>query len=199
MGGSFGDSPTCQNFSVFQGVTRKLKRNDKCNEQHTLIQLLAGLNQPLINKDLLINRNSITTGTCLVNQPSFSFGRHLAARTLSNLACREWRNPMHRLILLLVASLLLVGSANVALAQAGSASIRGIVTDPQGSPVAGATVTIAAPERNFTRTQTTNSDGGYLFKPVPPGTYRLEIEMKGFKKALLAAVHALVDTPKDVG
>src|SRR5438552_3665184 len=104
---------------------------------------------------------------------------------------------MRRLILLLVASLLLVGFANVALAQSGSASIRGIVTDPQGSPVAGATVTIAAPERNFARTQVTNSDGGYLFKPVPPGTYRLEIEMKGFKKALLSAVQALVDTPKD--
>src|SRR5215510_807968 len=105
---------------------------------------------------------------------------------------------MRRIALLLVATLLLVVTSLNSFGQQGQSSVRGIVTDPQGSPVAGATVTLSNSERNFTRTQVTNTDGGYLFKPVPPGTYRLEVEMKGFKKDLIASLQALVDTPTDV-
>ena len=105
---------------------------------------------------------------------------------------------MKRMALPLAALLLLAFFAINSFAQSGSSSVRGVIKDPQGNSVAGATVTLASPERNFTRTQTTNSDGGYLFKPVPPGTYRLEVEMKGFKKALIASLQAQVDTPSDV-
>ena len=61
---------------------------------------------------------------------------------------------------------------SVSFAQAGSASVRGIVSDPQGHPVPGATVTIANSEKSFTRTQVTNDTGGYVFSSIPPGTYR---------------------------
>ena len=105
---------------------------------------------------------------------------------------------MKRIALLLAASLLLVVASISSFGQQGQSSVRGIVTDPKGSPIAGATVTIAAPERNFTRTQVTNADGQYQFKPVPPGTYRLDVEMKGFKKSLISSLQALVDTPTDV-
>ena len=57
-------------------------------------------------------------------------------------------------------------------AQSGGSAIRGTVTDPNGNVVAGASVTITDPAKNFTRTQTTNSDGGYVFTAVPPGTYQ---------------------------
>src|SRR5215831_2966073 len=105
---------------------------------------------------------------------------------------------MRRIALLLAASLLLIVASISSFGQQGQSSVRGIVTDPKGSPIAGATVTLSSPERNFTRTQVTNSDGGYLFKPVPPGTYRLDVEMKGFKKSLISSLQALVDTPTDV-
>ena len=85
---------------------------------------------------------------------------------------------MKRISLLLAASFVLTLFATASLAQSGSSSVRGLVTDPQGSPVAGAAVTLANSERNFSRSQTTNTDGNYLFKPVPAGTYRLEVEMK---------------------
>jgi Carboxypeptidase regulatory-like domain len=104
---------------------------------------------------------------------------------------------MKRIPLLLAASFLLALFATGSMAQSGSSSVRGTVTDPQGSPVPGANVTLANPERNFSRSQITNADGNYLFKPVPAGTYRLEVESKGFKKALIASVQALVDTPTD--
>src|SRR5437868_9030437 len=105
---------------------------------------------------------------------------------------------MKRIALLLAASLLLLVSVISSFGQSGSSSVRGVVKDPQGNAVAGATVTLASSERNFTRTQTTNTDGGYLFKPIPPGTYRLEVEMKGFKKALIGSLQAQVDTPADI-
>jgi Carboxypeptidase regulatory-like domain len=105
---------------------------------------------------------------------------------------------MRRIVLLLAASSLLVFASITSFGQQGQSSVRGIISDPKGSPIAGATVTLAASERNFSRTQVTNTEGQYQFKPVPPGTYRLDVEMKGFKKSLIASLAALVDTPTDV-
>ena len=61
--------------------------------------------------------------------------------------------------------------------------------------VAGATVTLANVEKNFSRTQISNEEGGYVFTAVPPDTYRVEAEATGFKKASVTDVRALVDTP----
>jgi hypothetical protein len=84
------------------------------------------------------------------------------------------------------------------LAQTGSSSVRGTVVDPQGGAVAGATVTLRNDEKNFSRTQTTNENGGYAFTLIPPGTYRLEAEAAGFKKTAISNVIAQVDTPLDL-
>ena len=88
--------------------------------------------------------------------------------------------------------------AAAAHAQAGRSTVLGTVRDQQGNVVTGATVTLTNAERNFTRTQTTNDEGGYTFAAVQPGAYRVEVEAKGFKKAAVAGVQALVDTPVDV-
>jgi hypothetical protein len=66
---------------------------------------------------------------------------------------------MRRIVLMLGASLLLAVASISSFAQQGQSSVRGLVTDPKGSPIAGASVTLSAPERNFTRTQVTNTDG----------------------------------------
>jgi hypothetical protein len=96
-----------------------------------------------------------------------------------------------------VLSLMLLMSST-AIAQTGSSSIRGIVADLQGRTVAGATVTLTNEQKNFTRTQTTNDSGSYVFSAIPPGTYRIEVEASGFKKASVSEVHALVDTPSNI-
>jgi Carboxypeptidase regulatory-like domain len=92
-------------------------------------------------------------------------------------------------------SLLVLLLAVSAFAQSGGTTVRGTVKDPQGNLVKGATVTITDPERNFTRTQSTNEDGGYVFTAVPPGTYKLEVTATGFKTASASGLVALVDTP----
>ena len=94
----------------------------------------------------------------------------------------------------LLCGLLLVVLTSSVSAQTGTSSVRGVVTDPQGQAVAGATVTLTNSERNFTRTQTTNEEGVYIFSTIPPGNYRLETESGGFKKAAVNDVRALVDT-----
>src|ERR1051325_331425 len=86
-------------------------------------------------------------------------------------------------------------TSSVAFAQTATSSLRGTISDLEGRAVAGAQVTIINSERNFSRSQTTNDDGGYAFTSIPPGTYRLEVEAKGFKKASISELHAQIDTP----
>ena len=80
----------------------------------------------------------------------------------------------------------------------GSSSIRGSIKDPQGNLVAGATVTLTNPATNFTRTTNSNDSGQFGFETIQPGVYRVEVEAKGFKKAVLTEVSALVSKPTDL-
>ncbi len=105
-----------------------------------------------------------------------------------------------RFALALSALLVLLLFSAVATAQQGTSSVRGVVTDPQGNVVAGATVTLINPATTASRTTTTSDGGVYAFESVSPGDYRLEVEAKGFKKAATTNIHALVSkaVPVDV-
>ncbi|MDQ3474036.1 MAG: carboxypeptidase-like regulatory domain-containing protein [Acidobacteriota bacterium] len=98
-------------------------------------------------------------------------------------------------LFLIVLSLIFAG---VARAQSGRATVKGLVQDQQGNVVAGATVTLSDQEKNFSRTQTSNQDGAYIFTAIPPGSYRLEVEAAGFKKTVITDVQAAVDSTIDV-
>jgi Carboxypeptidase regulatory-like domain len=105
---------------------------------------------------------------------------------------------MKRISLVLVAAFVLALVAVAVQAQAGSSSVRGTVKDPQGNVVAGATVTLSNPETNFTRSGPTSESGQFSFEAIPPGTYILTVEGKGFKKAQLTDVRALVAKTTDL-
>ena len=75
--------------------------------------------------------------------------------------------------------------------QSGTSTIRGEVSDPQGKAISGAEVTIKSPNTGFSRTQTTNSAGGFSFELIPPGEYIMEVQAAGFKKTV-QNVNALV-------
>src|SRR2546428_8927859 len=99
-----------------------------------------------------------------------------------------------------LSALLVLLFSSVAFAQQGTSAVRGVVTDPQGNVVAGATVTLINPATNASRTATTSDGGVYTFESVSPGDYRVEVQAKGFKKAAITNVHALVSkvVPIDV-
>ncbi|MCA1640174.1 MAG: carboxypeptidase-like regulatory domain-containing protein [Acidobacteria bacterium] len=103
-----------------------------------------------------------------------------------------------RAILMLIAvfiSAFFSGNIN---AQSGTTSIGGTVSDHQGQIIFGAAVTLTNAEKGFTRTSTTNDSGVFIFSGIQAGTYRLEVEMNGFKKFIQTEVRALVDTSTDV-
>lgn len=104
---------------------------------------------------------------------------------------------MKRVVLLFGTCLVFV-LPTVALAQTGSSSIRGTVKDPQGNVVVGAAVTLANRETNFNRATTTSDNGQFSFELIPPGTYSVDVEARGFKKAHRVDVGALVSKTTDV-
>jgi Carboxypeptidase regulatory-like domain/TonB dependent receptor len=59
-------------------------------------------------------------------------------------------------------------------------AIGGVVTDPSGAVVPGATVTARNLGTSGTATATTDGNGRYLIGHLQPGTYSLEISAKGF-------------------
>jgi outer membrane protein assembly factor BamB/subtilisin family serine protease len=64
--------------------------------------------------------------------------------------------------------------------------VSGVVTDAdRGTPVAGATVTLAGSERPAVNT---GPDGRYLIEEVPAGTYQLEITAGGYQPFVAAGV-----------
>jgi len=70
----------------------------------------------------------------------------------------------------------------VARAQEVRASITGIVTDPSGAAVANAPITVTHIARNVSVETRSNESGNYVAPFLAPGTYRLTVEMTGFKK-----------------
>lgn len=73
------------------------------------------------------------------------------------------------------------------------ASIQGVVTDPQGTLVSGATVTLTNHETSQTLTTTTNDSGIYNFNGLPPSQYSITAEKPGFKKKVLDNVSVIAE------
>ena len=62
--------------------------------------------------------------------------------------------------------------------------VQGLVSDPSGSIVPGATVILKNDQTGVGINRLTNSDGRYVFDYVDPGTYTLTVEVTGFKTAI---------------
>ena len=93
------------------------------------------------------------------------------------------KSRTHRFVIALV-SLCLMLMGTTALAQY-RASLQGTVTDAQGAVVPGATVTLVDKETNRTLTAITNENGVYVFNALAPRPYTIDVELTGFKKAVL--------------
>jgi Carboxypeptidase regulatory-like domain len=66
-------------------------------------------------------------------------------------------------------------------AQSTTGQILGTLTDQSGASVSGATVIVTDTQRGTSRTVVTGTSGGYVIPDLQPGTYKIQIQAKGFK------------------
>ena len=96
-----------------------------------------------------------------------------------------FRMNVSRLTRLILLGAALFAGSTAAWAQEGTATLRGTITDPNGSVLPGVTVSIANQETGLNRrTATTNQSGDYVFASLTPGLYRVTVEASGFKKSV---------------
>ncbi len=110
-----------------------------------------------------------------------------------------------RILCLLAVMMIGVLSCGSLFAQETRGTIRGTVNDPNGSPVANATVQVLDASRGAKVSLTTNNEGLYTANYLFPGTYQIVVEATGFKKSvhnnvILQIAGAIqVDFPLEVG
>ena len=111
---------------------------------------------------------------------------------------RRWLPTAYRFVL--ICALALTCSSVTAFAQADStsANLSGVVKDPAGAVVPGATITARNPATNDTRTATTNDDGFYQLLQLTPGTYEVSVEAANFKKAVVPSITVTVGQRADL-
>jgi len=95
-------------------------------------------------------------------------------------------------------ALLMVAVTGVAFAQSSSSEVNGVVKDPTGAVVSGATLRLIDTATNSEVTTTSSADGAFVFANVRPGVYRLITEHTGFSKKEVQNIQANVGVPYTV-
>jgi hypothetical protein len=83
---------------------------------------------------------------------------------------------------ILLEAILTLACAGLVLAQTSAGSIRGAVTDPTGSVLPNASVTVKNLDTNSERKSTTNDEGLYNADNLLPGDYEVGVEVRGFQR-----------------
>ena len=94
---------------------------------------------------------------------------------------------------LLSVCILFLCAVSAAFAQAGRGSISGLVSDPSGAIVSGATVTALNPATGVSLHTVTSAGGLYSFISLTPGTYLVTASQKGFASVAQDNVLVTVD------
>src|SRR5512132_1616143 len=86
----------------------------------------------------------------------------------------------------------------VAVYAQGSVTIFGVVSDPSGAAVAGATITVLNTATGASRQTTSGADGGYVLSQLPIGAYSVTVDAAGFKKSVQDDIRVTVDENRRV-
>ena len=88
---------------------------------------------------------------------------------------------------LFVSMVLILLSARLG-AQMGTATLSGIVTDPSGSAIPAAQVTLESATEKASRQTVTDVAGQYVIPAITPGTYELIVKAGGFQPQTLTGI-----------
>ncbi|MDH5743992.1 MAG: TonB-dependent receptor, partial [Candidatus Aminicenantes bacterium] len=86
-----------------------------------------------------------------------------------------------KIFLVVLLCLALVSSLNAQATTREASTIRGVVTDNEGVPLPGVTVTVTGPALMGSRSGVTNDQGAFRIPLLPVGTYTLTAELTGFQ------------------
>ncbi len=96
-----------------------------------------------------------------------------------------FRNFSALLPVLFVASALLLPAT--LFGQGYFGTVSGVLADATGAVVQGAKVVLTDQQKGYTFNTTSDNEGRYLFRSIPPGVYAVAGEAKGFQKAQSAS------------
>lgn len=108
-------------------------------------------------------------------------------------------------VLLVCLAIVSCYSAAMSQAQSNAADLQGLVRDPKGDVVPGASVVARNTATNSSRDTTTNDDGFYKIVNLSPGEYEVTVKAQGYKNAVVSSVKITVgqtanqDIPLEVG
>jgi Carboxypeptidase regulatory-like domain/TonB dependent receptor len=96
--------------------------------------------------------------------------------------------PSHRFrgrrILHAISTFAIVVIPALLLAQGYFGTVSGLVTDSSGAIIQGARIVLLDEDKGYQFTTTSNNAGQYLFVSIPPGSYTVSAEAKGFEKTV---------------
>jgi hypothetical protein len=81
----------------------------------------------------------------------------------------------------IVLCLLVLSLSTAVWAQLYTSTVTGVITDPTGAVIPNAQARLVDEQKGFAFTAASDSTGRYLFRNVPPGSYKLSVLAQGFQ------------------
>jgi hypothetical protein len=94
--------------------------------------------------------------------------------------------------------MLLCLSAVCSLAQVGTGSIRGAVTDPSGAVIPSASISVKNVQTGVSLNLTTDVSGRYIAPTLPVGSYEIQVQAQGFATEVRQSIVLAVGEQRDV-
>jgi len=82
---------------------------------------------------------------------------------------------------IVLSALLCPGTLALAQGLGGAGTLQGTVKDATGGVLPGATVVVTNPVSGFKRDTVTDSQGQFVFRNLPPNSYRVQVSLQGFR------------------
>src|SRR5438105_3494088 len=94
--------------------------------------------------------------------------------------------------------LLIAGIARFAPAQTTTATLSGIVRDPQGGVIPGASISVVQTDTGQARQTMSGPTGDYTISNLSTGNYRITASARGFKKTVIPSITLQVNQSANV-